>query len=78
MKEDYFREKRALPGPEQLVEFESKQIELDIPQKGVKSEGWVITPLTALVVSADTFETCRCKCNSVDHNNIIAYCSPLQ
>ena len=64
MKEDYFKEKQAFPGPEQPVNFQSKQIELDIPWKGVKSEGWVIMPLTALVVSANTLKVhvrdCTC------------------
>ena len=59
VKEEYFREKQAKLGTAQPVQFESEQIELDIPLEGVKlEEGWVITPLTAPVVSA-------CPCSSV-------------
>ena len=54
VKEEYFLEKHALPGPEQPVNFESNQIKLDVPQEGIRlSSGWVITPLTAPFVSAN-------------------------
>ena len=59
VEKEYFRKKQAKLGPAQPVQFESEQIELDIPLEGVKlEEGWVITPLTAPVVSA-------CPCSSV-------------
>ena len=41
----------AVPGPDQPVDFESDQIELDIPDEGVSLQGWRIIPLTAPVVS---------------------------
>ena len=51
VKEDYCR-KEALPGPEQLVEFELDQITLNIPPEGITlKEGWKITPLIVPVVS---------------------------
>ena len=51
MKEDY-KAKKAFAGPEQPVEFESKEIELDIPMSGITLEGgWKITPQMAPVVS---------------------------
>ena len=53
MKQEYHRDKLALPGPDQPVDFESEQIKLDIPLDGITlEEGWKITPLTAPVVSA--------------------------
>ena len=43
---------QALPGPDQPVDFESDQIELGIPEDGITLQGgWVLTPLTTLVVS---------------------------
>ena len=49
MKQEY---SGALPGPDQLVDFESDQIEMDIPFEGVPVQGgWTITPLAAPVVS---------------------------
>ena len=50
MKEAYERS-RALPGPDESVEFESNEIKLDIPQGGITLEGgWKITPLTVPIV----------------------------
>ena len=53
MKQEY---SEAVPGPDQPVDFESDQIELDIPDDGVSLQGgWTITPLTTPVVSINTF-----------------------
>ena len=50
MKEDYEKSK-AVEGPNQLVEFVSDKIELDIPEEGIALEGgWKITPQIAPVV----------------------------
>ena len=55
VKEEYLQNKRALPGPVLPVDFESEQIELDIPEEGLTlDEGWTITPLIPPLVS------CRC------------------
>ena len=52
MKREY-QERQALAGPDQLVDFESDQIKLDIPLDGITLKGgWIITPLTAPVVSS--------------------------
>ena len=41
----------AIAGPDLVVEFESHEIELDIPREGITlDEGWKITPLIAPVV----------------------------
>ena len=53
MKQEY---SEAVPGPDQPVDFESDQIELDIPDDGVSLQGgWIITPLTTPVVGINTF-----------------------
>ena len=50
---DCYRKSQALPGPDELVEFESNEIKLDIPLEGITLEaGWKITPLTVPVVRA--------------------------
>ena len=52
MKREYLQDKLAIPGPEQVIEFESTQIRLDIPLEGTTlKEGWKLTPLVAPVVS---------------------------
>ena len=51
VKEEYLQEKRASAGSDLLVDFESEQIALDIPEKGLTlDEGWIITPLIPPVV----------------------------
>ena len=58
VKKEYRQEQHALPGPDQPVDFESDQIEVDIPLDGVTLDGgWVITPLTAPVVSIANLTT---------------------
>ena len=53
-----YKKKRAQPGPEQVVEFESDRISLDIPIAGTGDHsGWEIIPLTRPVVSV-----CVCVC----------------
>ena len=50
MKKDY-KKKKAVAGTDQLVEFESNEIKLDIPKEGITLEGgWKITPQMAPVV----------------------------
>ena len=50
MKKDY-KKSKAVAGPDQLVEFVSDEIKLDIPKKGITLEGgWKITPQIAPVV----------------------------
>ena len=42
----------ALEGAQQHIEFESKEIKLDIPEKGINLEdGWKVIPLATPVVS---------------------------
>ena len=53
VKQEYHQERQALVGPVQPVDFESDQIKLDIPPDGITIKGgWIITPLTAPVVSS--------------------------
>ena len=53
MRGDY-EKKCGLAGADQLVEFESNEISLDIPRKGIiLDEGWKITPQIAPVVRRD-------------------------
>ena len=53
MKDDY-EKKHGLSGADQLVEFESTKISLDIPQEGITLDGgWKITPQIAPVVRRD-------------------------
>ena len=49
---DKYNKEGALPGPHQLVEFESDMITLDIPTKGTTINGWKIIPLIRPVVSS--------------------------
>ena len=50
MKKDY-KKKKAVAGTDQLVEFESNEIKLDIPNEGTSVKGgWIITPQMAPVV----------------------------
>ena len=52
VEEKYLQEKRALPGSDLPVDFETEEIELDIPEEGLTlDEGWIITPLIPPVVS---------------------------
>ena len=52
VKKEYVIGKQASSGPEQLINFQSDKIKLDIPDEGTTlSSGWVITPLTAPCVS---------------------------
>ena len=46
-----YQDKQAQAGHSQPIEFESEQIELDIPMTGVTSGGWTIDPLFPPVVS---------------------------
>ena len=46
------RDKHFILGSQQLIEFESEEIKLDIPMEGtILKEGWKITPLTEPEVS---------------------------
>ena len=48
---EYYEEKKAVAGPDLPVDFESNEIKLGIPMKGVKlKEGWKITPQIPPVV----------------------------
>ena len=41
-----------IEGPDQIIEFDSNKIKLDIPLDGaVLKEGWTITPTATLTVS---------------------------
>ena len=51
VKDEYIKQ-GALPGPHQVVEFESDAITLDIPLEGKTIKGWKITPLIRPVVSS--------------------------
>lgn len=45
--ENHFATKKAEPGPHQKVEFEDKEISMDIPRGGITVQnGWHLHPLT--------------------------------
>ena len=59
VEDEYCQKNRVLFGPDQPIEFESDQIRLDIPLKGITlEEGWKLTPLIPPVVSLYVQEAC--------------------
>ena len=45
--QNHFATKNAEPGPHQKVEFENKEISMDIPREGITvRNGWHLLPLT--------------------------------
>ena len=53
MVEKHYRKQRALPGPDQPIEFEGEEIRLDLPmsEKKIMDNKWAIVPLIPPVVS---------------------------
>ena len=49
----HYKEEKALPGPDQLVDFEGEEIRIDLPMEETKiNDKWTIVPLIDPVVSA--------------------------
>ena len=50
-----YKEKGAIEGPDQDIEFEEDRITMDIPEEGFLTSGWTITALTPPMVSSYIF-----------------------
>ena len=56
----HYEEEGAIPGPDQLVDFEGEDIRLDLPmEETIVKDKWTIVPLIDPVVSTSLAEICQ-------------------